>query len=123
MKSRPQRTTKRKSQERGVREGLRAGRKSPTSSKRLRLHSPEEQLSTSSKKGKKKKGMDYTPLIVLMRSKLFKFMLAMQELWNRVSNNGSIFRRLLDRSVLILQAKYLILSKEKSSLVIARVKT
>lgn len=111
MKSRPQRTTKRKSQERGVREGLRAGRKSPTSSKRLRLHSAEEQLSTSSKKGKKKKGIDYTPLIVLLRSKLFKFMLAMQELWNRVSNNGSIFRRLLDRSVLILQGKDLTLSK------------
>ena len=58
IKSKPQRTTKRKSQERGVREGLRAGRKSPTASKRARLHSPDEQPSTSSRKGKKKKGMD-----------------------------------------------------------------
>ena len=77
MKSRPQRTTKRKSQERGVRDGLRAGRKSPTASKRVRLHSPEEQPSTSSKKGKKKKGMDYTLLLALLRSKVFKLMLAM----------------------------------------------
>jgi len=79
MKSRPQRTTKRKSQERGVREGLRAGRKSPTASKRVRLHSPEEQPSTSSKKGKKKKGMDFTLLLALLKSKVhvFKLMLAM----------------------------------------------
>lgn len=77
MKSRPQRTTKRKSQERGVRDGVRAGRKSPTASKRVRLHSPEEQPSTSSKKGKKKKGMDYTLVLALLRSKVFKLMLAM----------------------------------------------
>lgn len=77
MKSRPQRTTKRKSQERGVRDGLRAGRKSPTASKRVRLHSPEEQSSTSSKKGKKKKGMDYTLVLALLRSKVFKLMLVM----------------------------------------------
>jgi len=78
MKSRPQRTTKRKSQEmRGVREGLRAGRKSPTASKRARVHSPEDQPSTSSKKGKKKKGMDFTLLLSLSRSKVFKLMLAM----------------------------------------------
>lgn len=79
MKSRPQRTAKRKSQERGVREGLRAGRKSPTASKRVRLHSPEEQPSTSSKKGKKKKGMDFTLLLALLKSKVhvFKLMLAM----------------------------------------------
>jgi len=78
MKSRPQRTTKRKSQElRGAREGLRAGRKSPTASKRVRLHSPEEQASTSSKKGKKKKGLYFTLLLSLSRSKVFKLMLAM----------------------------------------------
>ncbi|XP_078345889.1 uncharacterized protein LOC144631347 [Oculina patagonica] len=52
MKARPlQRTTKRKSQERGAREGLRA-----IPSKRLRLQRPAEQPSTSSKKAKKKKG-------------------------------------------------------------------
>ena len=77
MKSRPQRTTKRKSQERSAREGLRAGRKSPTSRKRVRLQSPEEQPSTSSKKGKKKKGIDYTLLLALFRSKVFKLLLAM----------------------------------------------
>ena len=62
MKSRPlQRTTKRKSQDRGARarEGLRV--------KRLRLQSPEERPSTSSKKAKKKKGMPCGLLFVLYK--------------------------------------------------------
>ena len=66
MKSRPlQRTAKRKSQERSAREGLRA-----TTSKRLRLQSPAEQPSTSSNKGKKKKGMHCGLLLVMYRSEV-----------------------------------------------------
>lgn len=55
LKSRPlQRTTKRKLQDRDrvLREGLRT-----SSSKRLRLQSPAERSISTSKKGKKKKGM------------------------------------------------------------------
>ena len=60
LKSRPlQRTAKRKSQDkdRVLRESLRT-----TSSKRLRLQSPDEQPSSSSKKGKKRRGMVFDVL-------------------------------------------------------------
>lgn len=60
LKSRPlQRTAKRKSQDRVLRESSRS-----SSSKRLRLQSPEERPSSSSKKGKKKKGMVFDSLCV-----------------------------------------------------------
>ena len=65
QKSHPlQRTTKRKSQDRDrvLREGLRT-----SSNKRLRLQSPAERPSSSSKKGKKKKGMVFDSFSVVQR--------------------------------------------------------
>lgn len=84
LKSRPlQRTTKRKSQDRDrvLREGLRT-----SSNKRLRLQGLAERPSSSSKKGKKKKGIVFNLFSVVQKPNIWVFDLS--ELWNDRAYGG-----------------------------------